>query len=118
VPPRPPAGKPVGQSLDQLGGFQRGRPQHDTLDAVVEQAGGVGLGAHPPAHLEAHVQGAGHVEDDGPVHGNAGAGGIEVDHVDPARASRHVAARQFHGLTENALAVEVALHEAHRRAVA
>ena len=106
--------------LDQLGVLDRGGAHHDPGHAGVgERSGGVG-GAHPAAGLHRHrrrrrTPAAISVA----VVGLAGAGCVEVDHVDPRHAGGLEAERDLDGVVGvHGLAVEVALHQLHDLAAA
>ena len=75
----------------------------------------------PPAEL--HVDaGLGGQADDAAEHGalmrHAGAGPVQIDHVDPAGAGLYVARGQRDGVAVAVLAPEVTLGQAHRCAAA
>ena len=63
-------------------------PRTTRVDAAVEELVDVGLGADAAAGLDRDVDGGGDGQDRGPVDRSARAGGVEVDHVQPAGARR------------------------------
>ena len=80
---------------------------------VGQGAGRLGA-AHSPARLHRHVDRRRDGGDEVAVHRLAGAGGVEVDGVDPAGAGRHERLGDRHRVVAvDPLAVEVALDELH-----
>ena len=92
---------------------------HDAGDAGVGEGPGRLGAAHAPAGLHRHVDGRRDGGDQLAVHRLAGAGGVEVDRVDPAGAGGHERLGHRHRVVAvHALAVEVALDELHDLAAA
>src|SRR5208283_2631352 len=77
----------------------------------------VGLGTHPPAYFDRHGDGRGDGQDQSPVDRSPGAGGVEVDHVQPAGTGGGEPAGQINRVAVLALPGEVALGEPHRLTV-
>ena len=114
-----PAGVAGGEAPHPRGVLQGRRPDDHTPHAGVEQRVGGGVVAHAPTRLHGHVDGGGDGGHDRPVAGVAGAGGVEVDHVDPRRPG----GGERPGLGDGVVAVHgllpvVALVEAHAPPVA
>ena len=105
------AGRDRGQEVRVL---HRGGAHHDAGDAGVgEGSGGFGA-AHSPAGLHRHVDRGRDGGDQLAVHRLAGAGGVEVDRVDPARAGGDEGlGHRDRVVAVDALAIEVALDELH-----
>ena len=109
----------VGHPRDERRVAHRSRPHHDAGDPGDGKSLGIGNGAHATTGL--HRRLAGHrgddAGDDGPVDGIAGAGGVEVDDVDPAGTGVGERAGDRHRVVAvHRLLVVVALQQAHRTA--
>ena len=103
----------VAELLDQRRAFDRGGADDHPLDAGVEQLErGVG-GAHAAADLDPARDAAHDQADLVEVRALAGAGGVEVDDVDPLRAGGFELAGDAHRVVVvDGLGVEVALVQA------
>ena len=88
-------------------------PRRPSFEELVH----VGLGTHPPAHFDRHGDGRGDGQDQGPVDRSPGAGGVEIDHVQPRGTGGGEAPGQSDRVAVLALSAEVALGEPHRLTV-
>ena len=108
---RPEAAQPVG---DRFGLRHRQRAHDDPRHTGVNQGRDIVGGADPAAGLDADVDGAGEVADQGVLDRAAGLGAVEIDDVGPARARRGEGSEAGGGLViVTGDRVEPAVHQPH-----
>ena len=104
----------MAQLLDEGGSFDRGRAHHHAFDAGVEQLRRRVGRPHAAPDLDLAGDAADHEADLLEVRAGAGAGRVEVDHVDPLGAGGLELAGDAHRVVVvDGLGVEVALVQAH-----